>query len=183
MIRVYAGGTLLSGVRSVMQCMGRLILSPQFDPMLEKYGVEGGWVCKTDTNDRLCIRMKTATTRFYDPADETATDEAAFLRATDVLVWVLDSQRARVDANRQSLEKIWTSLTRLGKEPSAVPAVMVSNKRDLDDLLTVAEIEQLIRWPRFKQVTMVAPTGQGVEQVVIALMEMVKYARSTKVSI
>lgn len=184
MIRVYVGGTLLAGTRSVMRGIGRLLVSPRFDPVSEKYDAEDGWVCKNDMGAAFGIRMKTLTTRFYDPADETETvevrAEAAFLRATDVLVWVLDSQRARADGNRESLQRFRTSLTRLGKDPSTVPAVMVWNKQDLDELLSESEMEQIIQWPRVKQVATIATEGHGIEDVVSAIVEMVTYVRRNR---
>ena len=84
------------------------------------------------------------------------------LTNVDGVVFVADSQRARIEANVESLEELESNLAAHGRDPSEVPLVVQYNKRDLPDVLPVAELDALLvmfACPRFEAV---ATTGVGV---------------------
>lgn len=93
---------------------------------------------------------------FYDVS------RIAVLKGADGVVFVADSQRARADANVESLENLDTNLAVHGLATAALPMVLQYNKRDLPDVLSPAELDELLNpsaRPRFEAV---AHTGAGV---------------------
>src|SRR5262249_42062799 len=66
------------------------------------------------------------------------------LTGADGIVFVADSQVLRADANLESLENLRENLREQGRDLSVVPVVFQHNKRDLPDLLPVAEMDQLL---------------------------------------
>jgi signal recognition particle receptor subunit beta len=91
------------------------------------------------------------------------------LTGVDGVVLVFDSQRARVDANLESLENLVDNLTAHGKSLGDVPHVIEYNKRDLYDVLSIEELDrQLNRWhaPSFATT---ATSGEGVYEALEAI--------------
>jgi len=91
--------------------------------------------------------------------------EARFLASVDVLVFVLDSQRERVEGNAAAIEQTKSNLLRLGRSPDRIDAVFLFNKRDLPNAALVDELRASIRWERWESVSVVAPTGQGFDEL------------------
>ena len=70
----------------------------------------------------LLIRMKLRTPRAYDVLTDDAPDivaEREFLRSADGILFVLDSQTARREANRSAVAALRDVLVRLGRDVDA----------------------------------------------------------------
>lgn len=93
------------------------------------------------------------------------TDHLEFLENTDAVVFVVDSQLARKDANRSALEKLRTDLGNIGRSDNDVPLVFQCNKRDLAGFPT-SQISTWLSWPRAEFVPSIARTGDGVTDAI-----------------
>ncbi len=69
------------------------------------------------------------------------------LRHVDGIVFVCDSQEARIEDNLSSIANLYDNLALLGIDASSLPVVVQYNKRDLDDSLPVAELQQVLGIP------------------------------------
>ncbi len=84
------------------------------------------------------------------------------LTGADGIVFVADSQTARADANLESLDNLRDNLADQGRNLTDVPIVFQYNKFDLDDVLSVEELDKLInRWGA-PSLSTSAKTGLGV---------------------
>jgi hypothetical protein len=85
------------------------------------------------------------------------------LKGVDGLVFVADSQRAMREANAEHFQKLLESLRKVDVSLTEVPLVMQYNKRDLANVMSVAEMNALLNprgvYPVFESV---AGEGQGV---------------------
>ena len=95
----------------------------------------------------------------------------AVLFNRDGLVFVADSQRARAEANVESLEDLESNLATHGRDLQQVPLVMQYNKRDLPQLLSVAELDVLLGAAECPRLEAVATNGVGVLATLEALAE------------
>jgi signal recognition particle receptor subunit beta len=97
------------------------------------------------------------------------------LTGADGIVMVFDSQRAREDANLETLENLKDNLHAHGKTLSEVPHVIQYNKRDLFDVTPVDELERSLNRHSAPSFTTVATDGEGVyeslEAITRAVME------------
>ena len=84
------------------------------------------------------------------------------LNGADGIVFVADSQAARLDANTESLEDLNTNLAEQGRKLSAMPHAFEWNKRDLPDLVPIEELDRRLNLFGAPAVGTTATTGQGV---------------------
>jgi len=84
------------------------------------------------------------------------------LRGADGLIFVADSQRERREDNIDSLENLRDNLATFNLRLSDTPYVMQYNKRDLPNLMTVAEMEGLLNPERVPYFESVATQGIGI---------------------
>jgi mutual gliding-motility protein MglA len=84
------------------------------------------------------------------------------LKGVDAVVFVADSKRGKMDENVESLANLRENLRENGLDLDQVPWVMQYNKRDLPDVYTVAELEQVLNLGHVPAFEAVATTGQGV---------------------
>ena len=85
------------------------------------------------------------------------------LKGVDGMVFVADSQRAMKDANVESLANLKTNLAEIGIKLEEIPVVFQYNKRDLNNILAVAELEDSLNAERlFESYEACAVLGQGV---------------------
>ncbi len=66
------------------------------------------------------------------------------LSDVDGIVFVVDSQRAAIDANLESLNNLATNLRLHGLSPHKTPIVIQYNKRDHPDALSLEELQKLM---------------------------------------
>ncbi|HVN77028.1 MAG TPA: GTPase domain-containing protein [Thermoanaerobaculaceae bacterium] len=100
------------------------------------------------------------------------------LRGVDALVFVADSQRELLRANRESWENLKENLALQGLNLADVPHVLQYNKRDLKDLLSVEDLDQLLNEFNAPFYEAVASTGIGVEETLQGVVKLV--ARSLR---
>lgn len=99
------------------------------------------------------------------------------LTGADGLVFVADSQAVRHDANLESLENLVENLREQKRELSQLPHVFLYNKRDLDDILPVEEMERELNFLQSPSVATIATQGKGVFEALAQII------RSTLVAI
>ncbi len=84
------------------------------------------------------------------------------LNGVDGIVFVADSQRLMRDSNAESLQNLQENLAELGLEVSQVPMVMQFNKRDLTEIYSVEEMEQIYNPRHVPSFATIATNGSGV---------------------
>ncbi len=93
---------------------------------------------------------------FYDASRK------LILRGCDGIIFVADSQRARMEANIESIANLATNLKENGFDIRSIPYVLQLNKRDMPSAATVSEMERLLRFRGEPMVEAVANQGTGV---------------------
>jgi signal transduction histidine kinase len=93
------------------------------------------------------------------------------LAGADGVVFVADSQVEQRQATIDSLDNLWQNMAATGLDRQTVPLVLQYNKRDLDPIQTVEEMNAALNpygWPDFPTV---AITGDGVLDAFTAIGE------------
>jgi hypothetical protein len=97
----------------------------------------------------------------------------AVLTGVDGVVFVADSQRDKMEENLESLNNLEENLNYYGKSIKTLPLVFQYNKRDLPDVETVTELEQVLNPYGYPFFEAVATTGEGVLQTLTRITKMV----------
>jgi signal recognition particle receptor subunit beta len=84
------------------------------------------------------------------------------LRGVDGIVFIADSQRARYDANIESLYNLHENLEEYNLKVDDVPFVIQYNKRDMADVIAVEELQQELNPEGYPDFEAVATRGDGV---------------------
>lgn len=84
------------------------------------------------------------------------------LRGVDGIVFVADSQRAKMDENIESLSNMLENLKENGIDKGEIPIVMQYNKRDLPDVVTIEELEKTLNPDGYPYTEASAVNGTGV---------------------
>jgi signal recognition particle receptor subunit beta len=84
------------------------------------------------------------------------------LTGADGIVFVADSQNARMDANQESLDDLNGNLAEHGRSLSQTPHAFQWNKRDLADVATVEELDRRFNLFAAPATGTVATSGEGV---------------------
>jgi hypothetical protein len=84
------------------------------------------------------------------------------LKGVDGVVFVADSQSTMKDANIESLLNLEKNLQSYGKSLEDIPHLIQGNKRDLDDLTPMADLESILNRYGAPVVEAVATEGPGV---------------------
>jgi signal recognition particle receptor subunit beta len=95
------------------------------------------------------------------------------LTGADGVIFVSDSQVARADANLESLENLRENLREQGREIAQVPLVFQHNKRDLPDLLPVAELDSILNPWGAPSIPTCARSGEGIYEALEKITEQV----------
>ncbi|WP_303721861.1 ATP/GTP-binding protein [Malonomonas rubra] len=104
---------------------------------------------------------------FYDASRK------LILKGVDGVVFVADSQEARLDANIESLENLKDNLAEQGFNIEKIPFVIQYNKRDLPDLTSVDELSKLLNERKVPELEASAMTGEGVFETLKAAAKLV----------
>jgi signal recognition particle receptor subunit beta len=104
---------------------------------------------------------------FYDASRK------LILKGVDGVVFVGDSQIARMEANVESLENLRTNLAEQGYALDKLPYVMQYNKRDMPGIAPVEELRQLLNTSGVPEFEAVASTGIGVFDTLKAVAKLV----------
>ena len=110
---------------------------------------------------------------FYDASRK------LILRGCDGIIFVADSQKARMEANIESIANLATNLKENGFDVRSIPYVLQLNKRDMPSAVPTAEMERLLRFRGEPMIEAVASQGTGVIETLKAaarqiLMELQK---------
>ncbi|HEY3269980.1 MAG TPA: GTPase domain-containing protein [Geothrix sp.] len=110
---------------------------------------------------------------FYDASRK------LILRGCDGIIFVADSQKARMEANIESIANLATNLKENGFDVRSIPYVLQLNKRDMPSAVPAHEMERLLRFRGEPMIEAVANQGTGVIETLKAaarqiLMELQK---------
>ena len=93
---------------------------------------------------------------FYDASRK------LILRGCDGVIFVADSQKARMEANIESIANLAQNLKENGFDIRTIPYVLQLNKRDMPSAVGVEEMERLLRFRGEPMLEAVANQGTGV---------------------
>ena len=94
------------------------------------------------------------------------------LKGVDGIVFVADSQRPMLQSNVESLSNLKTNLAELGIVIDTVPMVFQYNKRDLQDVCTMQELDTTLNSREIPRVEAAALTGMGVFETLRAVSKL-----------
>jgi len=104
---------------------------------------------------------------FYDASRK------LILKGVDGVVFVADSQIARMEANVESIENLRTNLAEQGYSLDKLPYVIQYNKRDMPGIAPVEELRALLNPSNVPEFEGVASTGVGVFDTLKAVAKLV----------
>ncbi len=94
------------------------------------------------------------------------------LRNVDGIVFVVDSQRERLDDNIASIRNLEANLLLQGDDPSRMPLVVQYNKRDLPSSLPIHALQEALAVPEgVPEVQASAVKGEGVFETFKAIVK------------
>ena len=104
---------------------------------------------------------------FYDASRK------LILKGVDGVVFVADSQAARMDANIESLKNLELNLKEQGYDLKAIPYVLQLNKRDLPTAMPADEMKKALHFKGEPIFEAVASKGTGVFETLKTIAKMV----------
>ncbi|HSD86129.1 MAG TPA: ADP-ribosylation factor-like protein [Kofleriaceae bacterium] len=104
---------------------------------------------------------------FYDASRK------LILKGADGVVYVADSQAARMEANIESLENLEQNLAAYGNSLKTTPHVVQYNKRDMPEVSSIAELRETLNLHKVPEFEAVAKTGTGVFDTLKGLAKIV----------
>jgi len=93
------------------------------------------------------------------------------LQGADGVAFIADSQRAETKANAAAFVNLRQNLIDNGLDAARMPLVIQFNKRDMPDIRTDAEIDDLARKGKEPVYKAIALRGQGVLETLVGLLE------------
>jgi signal recognition particle receptor subunit beta len=104
---------------------------------------------------------------FYDASRK------LILKGVDGVVFVADSQIARMEANIESMENLRTNLAEQGYSLDKLPYVIQYNKRDMPSVASVDELRTLLNPTGIPDYEAIATSGEGVFDTLKAVAKLV----------
>jgi len=104
---------------------------------------------------------------FYDASRK------LILKGVDGVVFVVDSQKERIDANIESLENLRSNLKEQGYDLDKLPYVIQYNKRDLPNAMPVEELRSELNPTNVSEFEACAITGEGVFETLKAVAKLI----------
>jgi signal recognition particle receptor subunit beta len=95
------------------------------------------------------------------------------LTGADGIVFVADSQRARREANIESLSNLQENLREQGLSLDKVPHLLQYNKRDMPDLLTIEDLDAALNPYHVPALETCATSGKGVFEALKSITTLV----------
>ncbi len=95
------------------------------------------------------------------------------LKGADGVIFVADSQRAMIDANKESIMNLRDNFADQGVDLNEFPMVIQYNKRDLPDVMSVDELNATLNPRNLSFYEAVATTGEGVLKTFTAVSKLV----------
>ncbi len=97
----------------------------------------------------------------------------AVLTGVDGVIFVADSQTSMKTENLESFNNLIENLKYYNRDLSQLPLILQYNKRDLDDIMSIEELDQLFNQPHLPSYAASAVTGNGVLQTLTACCKQV----------
>lgn len=94
------------------------------------------------------------------------------LKGADAIVFVADSERGKMDENKESLSNLRANLAEYKVDLNDLPWVMQYNKRDLPDVYTIEELQRELNTDDVPYTEAVASQNQGVMDTFEKVSEM-----------
>jgi len=104
---------------------------------------------------------------FYDASRK------LILKGVDGIVFVADSQIERMDANIESFDNMKINLEEQGYSLDQIPYVIQYNKRDLPNVVPVAELKKVLNVNGAPDFESVASEGTGVFETLKAIVKLI----------
>jgi signal recognition particle receptor subunit beta len=104
---------------------------------------------------------------FYDASRK------LILKGVDGVVFVADSQEARMDANIEAVTNLHENLKEQGYDLARMPYALQLNKRDLPSAVALAELEKALRVKDEPVFEAVATNGDGVFETLKSIIKLV----------
>jgi signal recognition particle receptor subunit beta len=104
---------------------------------------------------------------FYDASRK------LILKGADGIVFVVDSQEARMEANIESLENLEQNLAAYGGSLANMPHIVQYNKRDMPGVMPIEELRAQLNPHKAPDFEAVAKTGTGVFDTLKGLAKLV----------
>jgi len=95
------------------------------------------------------------------------------LQGADGVVFVADSQRAQAEENVESFRNLQVNLLEQGVDPRQIPIVLQYNKRDLPDVMSVEELDDLLNYRGLPSYEARSLAGAGVFDTLRGISEQV----------
>ncbi len=95
------------------------------------------------------------------------------LKGVDGLIFVADSQRARLEANIEAMHNLYENMESYGYDIETIPFVIQYNKRDLPDIMSEEELRSVLNPMGVPDFGAVAIEGDGVFQTLSAVSKLV----------
>lgn len=103
------------------------------------------------------------------------------LQGSDGVIFVADSQEKKLQENIESLKNLEENLAEHGINIRDIPVVIQWNKRDMPNIMEIADLEREVNYLNAPTVTAIAPTGEGVFPTLKECATMVLESVSKKV--
>jgi signal recognition particle receptor subunit beta len=94
------------------------------------------------------------------------------LQGADGVAFIADSQRSETAANKAAFLNLRQNLQENGLDPAKMPLVIQFNKRDMPDIRSDAELDEMAKKGREPVFKAVALRGQGVIETLVGLFEL-----------
>ena len=104
---------------------------------------------------------------FYDASRK------LILKGVDGVIFVADSQSARMEANIESIQNLERNLKEQGYDLTTIPYALQFNKRDLPNVVPVDEMYRTLNYKREPTFEAVATAGVGVFDTLKAVAKLV----------
>ncbi|MEK6530866.1 MAG: GTPase domain-containing protein [Deltaproteobacteria bacterium] len=106
---------------------------------------------------------------FYDASRK------LILKGVDGIVFVVDSQIERMDANIESFENMKANLEEQGYSLGQIPYIIQYNKRDMPNVVPVAEFKKIFNHNGVPDFESVAVDGIGVFETLKAMVKLILF--------
>jgi mutual gliding-motility protein MglA len=95
------------------------------------------------------------------------------LQGADGVVFVADGQRMQQDENIESFRNLQVNLLEQDVDPRTIPTCLQYNKRDLPDVMTVGELDEMLNYRHLPSFEACALSGTGVFDTLRGISELV----------
>lgn len=100
-------------------------------------------------------------------------EELDELRDAHGAIFLVDSQMARWNANKEAVSILQRCFEKIGRSERTFPFVFQLNKRDLPNILTLQEMKRKLSWPLYRLVPTNALTSEGVTDILNSLLDVI----------